>query len=138
MPERMSMHSLLLFLFVFAAVGIGLWLVSFLLEALRPRPTPPAKLLWAPDIPIDTVEIDGNKLRFIKAGSGPTLVLLHTLRTQLDLFEKMVPRLAKHFTVYALRLSRATAFPTFPRRAMTPTSSPRSSKASCKSSTCAT
>jgi pimeloyl-ACP methyl ester carboxylesterase len=29
-------------------------------------------------------------------------VLLHTLRTQLDLLEKVVPELAKHFTVYAL------------------------------------
>ena len=29
-------------------------------------------------------------------------MLLHTLRTQLDLFEKVVPELSKHFTVYAL------------------------------------
>jgi pimeloyl-ACP methyl ester carboxylesterase len=42
------------------------------------------------------------KLRYIKTGAGPNLVLLHTLRTQLDLFEKVVPGLAKHFTVYAL------------------------------------
>ena len=96
------MHSLLSFLFVFAAVGIGLWLLSFIVEALRPKPKPPAKLPWAPNIPIETIEIEGNKLRFIKSGAGPTLVLLHTLRTQLDLFEKMVPELAKHFTVYAL------------------------------------
>jgi pimeloyl-ACP methyl ester carboxylesterase len=48
------------------------------------------------------VEVGGNKLRYIKTGTGPTLVLLHTLRTQLDLFEKVVPELSKHFTVYAL------------------------------------
>src|SRR5262249_48091430 len=30
------------------------------------------------------------------------LVLLHTLRTQLDLFERVVPDLAKSFTVYAV------------------------------------
>ena len=29
-------------------------------------------------------------------------MLLHTLRTQLDLFEKVVPDLSRHFTVYAL------------------------------------
>ena len=29
-------------------------------------------------------------------------MLLHTLRTQLDLFEKVVPELSRHFTVYAL------------------------------------
>jgi pimeloyl-ACP methyl ester carboxylesterase len=44
----------------------------------------------------------GCRLRYIKAGQGPSLVLLHTLRTQLDLFEKVVPKLVKHFTVYAL------------------------------------
>jgi pimeloyl-ACP methyl ester carboxylesterase len=96
------MHSLLSFLLVFAAVGIGLWLVSFIVEILRPKPKPPAKLAWAPDIPIGAIEVGGIKLRFIKSGSGPTLVLLHTLRTQLDLFEKVVPELSRHFTVYAL------------------------------------
>jgi pimeloyl-ACP methyl ester carboxylesterase len=48
------------------------------------------------------VNVGGNKLRFIQSGAGPILVLLHTLRTQLDLFEKVVPELSKHFTVYAL------------------------------------
>jgi len=89
-------------LVIFAAVGIGLWLASFAIEAMRPKPKAPAKLRWAPNIPIDTVEVGGNKLRYIKSGKGPALVLLHTLRTQLDLFEKVVPELSKHFTVYAL------------------------------------
>jgi pimeloyl-ACP methyl ester carboxylesterase len=35
-------------------------------------------------------------------GSGPNLVLLHTLRTQLDIFQKLIPLLAQRFTVYAL------------------------------------
>jgi hypothetical protein len=85
------MNSILCALAVFAAVGIGVWLVSFMVEALRPKPKPPAKLRWAPTIPIETVEVGGNKLRYIKTGKGPALVLLHTLRTQLDLFEKIVP-----------------------------------------------
>lgn len=76
--------------------------MAFVVEALRPAPKPPAKLRWAPNIPIKSVEVDGNKLRFIKSGNGPALILLHTLRTQLDLFEKVVPELAKRFTVYAL------------------------------------
>jgi len=96
------MDSILSALIIFAAVGIGMWLASFVVEALRPKPKPPAKLRWAPNIPIDTVEVGGNKLRFIKSGKGPALVLLHTLRTQLDLFEKVVAELSKHFTVYAL------------------------------------
>jgi pimeloyl-ACP methyl ester carboxylesterase len=96
------MDSVLWFLIVFAAVGIGMWLASFVVEALRPKPKAPAKLRWAPNIPIDTIEVGGHKLRYIKVGKGPALVLLHTLRTQLDLFEKVVPELSKHFTVYAL------------------------------------
>jgi pimeloyl-ACP methyl ester carboxylesterase len=95
------MHSLLCAVIVFLAVGIGVWLVSFLIEALRPKPNPPANLSWAPAIPIESVEVGGNKLRYIKTGKGPALVLLHTLRTQLDLFQKIVPELSKHFTVYA-------------------------------------
>jgi hypothetical protein len=85
------MHSLLCAVIVFLAVGIGVWLVSFLIEALRPKPNPPANLSWAPAIPIESVEVGGNKLRYIKTGKGPALVLLHTLRTQLDLFQKIVP-----------------------------------------------
>ena len=96
------MDTVLRALIIFAGVGLGVWLVSFVVEALRPAPKAPDKLRWAPNIPIDSVEVDGNRLRYIKTGKGPTLVLLHTLRTQLDLFEKLVPELAKHFTVYAL------------------------------------
>src|SRR6516164_2199673 len=92
----------LLVLVVFIGFGIGLWLVSHLLEALRPVPQAPKTLRWAPDIPIDYLDVGGTRFRYIKAGQGPNLVLLHTLRTQLDLFEKVVPELAKYFTVYAL------------------------------------
>jgi pimeloyl-ACP methyl ester carboxylesterase len=96
------MNSILLALLIFVAVGVGLWLASFLIEAIRSKPKAPAKLRWAPNIPIDTIDIGGTKLRYISSGKGPILVLLHTLRTQLDLFEKIVPELSKHFTVYAL------------------------------------
>jgi pimeloyl-ACP methyl ester carboxylesterase len=96
------MDSVLWSLVAFAAVGVGVWLVSFVVEALRPVPQAPAKLRWAPSVPIESVEVNGTKLRYIKTGKGPTLVLLHTLRTQLDLFEKVVPELSKHFTIYAV------------------------------------
>src|SRR6266704_6745568 len=88
----------LLALVIFLGLGIGLWLVSYILEALRPVPPVPT----TPNIPIDYLDVDGYRLRYIKVGRGPNLVLLHTLRTQLDLFEKVVPDLANSFTVYAL------------------------------------
>ena len=77
-------------------------LVSFGVEALRRRPSTPKALYWAPNIPIKTTVIDGNTLRYIKTGKGRNLVLLHTLRTQLDIFEKLLPLLSKSFRVHAL------------------------------------
>ena len=89
-------------LVVFIGFGIGLWLLSHIVEALRPVPRAPKTLRWAPSIPIEYVDVSSCRLRYIRAGQGPNLVLLHSIRTQLDLFEKVVPELAKHFTVYAL------------------------------------
>jgi len=47
---------------------------------------------------------DGSRLRYLTAGTGPPLVLLHTVRTQLDYFQRVVPALWDEFTVYALDL----------------------------------
>jgi pimeloyl-ACP methyl ester carboxylesterase len=47
---------------------------------------------------------DGSRLRYFTAGTGPPLVLLHTVRTQLDYFQRAVPELWDGFTVYALDL----------------------------------
>jgi len=81
---------------------VGPVLVSYLVEALRSAPAPPTRLGWAPEIPIRYVNVDGVNLRYIKVGQGPPLVLLHTLRTQLDMFQKVIPTLSQHFEVYAL------------------------------------
>jgi pimeloyl-ACP methyl ester carboxylesterase len=89
-----------------AIVGIGLLaalvLISYLVEALRAQPKPPEHLAWAPDIPVRYVEVGGARIRYITAGEGPPLVLLHTLRTQLDMFQKVVPELSRRRRVYAL------------------------------------
>jgi len=76
-------------------------LVSYVVEAFRRRPTVPATAPWGPDVTIDYVNIGGLRVRYLKTGRGPNLVLLHTLRTQLDIFRKIIPRLAEQFTVYA-------------------------------------
>ena len=94
--------SLSLMFLVALASLVALVVASFIVEALRRAPQPPEKLAWAPGVPIKYADIGGMRVRYIKAGIGPNLVLLHTLRTQLDLFEKVVLDLAKQFTVYAL------------------------------------
>ncbi|HET6706056.1 alpha/beta hydrolase [Amycolatopsis sp.] len=43
-------------------------------------------------------------LRYLKAGSGAPLVLLHTVRTQAEHFRALIPLVADRFTVYALDL----------------------------------
>lgn len=51
------------------------------------------------------IQINGNRtLRFLKTGTGAPLILLHTIRTQLDYFQEVIPLLAKHYTVYAVDL----------------------------------
>ena len=47
---------------------------------------------------------DGSRLRYYAAGTGPSLVLIHTVRTQLDYFQRVIPLLWDHYTVYALDL----------------------------------
>lgn len=43
-------------------------------------------------------------LRYVQIGEGPPLILLHTLRTQLEYFRDLAPLLAKSYTVYAVDL----------------------------------
>jgi pimeloyl-ACP methyl ester carboxylesterase len=44
----------------------------------------------------------GTSARYLKAGKGAPMILLHTIRTQLDYFQLMIQALAQHYTVYAV------------------------------------
>lgn len=44
-------------------------------------------------------------LRYEKTGDGPPVVLMHTIRTQLEYFRSLAPILAKCYTVYAIDLA---------------------------------
>jgi pimeloyl-ACP methyl ester carboxylesterase len=58
---------------------------------------------WAPvATQFITLGNGGPKVRYLQFGQGPALVLMHTVRTQLDLFQRVIPKLATDFTVYAL------------------------------------
>ncbi|MGW7165666.1 alpha/beta fold hydrolase [Streptomyces sp. NPDC054884] len=50
--------------------------------------------------------LDGREgtLRYLKAGTGAPLVLLHTVRTQAEHFRALIPLIADRYTVYALDL----------------------------------
>jgi len=54
---------------------------------------------------VQTLRLDEQlTLRYRRTGAGRPLVLLHTIRTQLDYFRDIIPRLSEHFTVYAVDL----------------------------------
>ena len=93
----MTINTILIILIVSLAPVV----VSYVVEALRKSPQEPDQLSWAQEIPIQYADLDGTRVRYIKTGKGPNLLLLHTLRTQLDIFQKMIPELSKSFTVYA-------------------------------------
>jgi pimeloyl-ACP methyl ester carboxylesterase len=71
---------------------------------LRSQPGSDYTRTWSPLGKIEYAALaDGSRLRYLKAGSGPTsLILLHTVRTQLDHFQLVIPKILDAFTVYAI------------------------------------
>jgi pimeloyl-ACP methyl ester carboxylesterase len=67
------------------------------------RPNGAYTCTWYPSGQIEYATLaDGTRLRYLKAGSGPALILLHTVRTQLDHFQLVIPKLLDAFTVFAV------------------------------------
>src|SRR5437764_8193917 len=68
------------------------------------RPNSDYTRTWSPSGDIEFAKLaDCPRLRYLKAGSGPTaLILLHTVRTQLDHFQLVIPRILRAFTIYAI------------------------------------
>jgi pimeloyl-ACP methyl ester carboxylesterase len=55
--------------------------------------------------PIRTLQLDdGVSVRYLKVGHGRPLILLHTIRTQLEYFDSLIPKLKDHYEIYALDL----------------------------------
>ena len=47
---------------------------------------------------------DGETIRVIKTGQGEPLLLMHTIRTQIEYFSEMIPFYAQKYTVYVVDL----------------------------------
>ena len=74
------------------------------MKATESRPDFDYTRAWSPSGEVEYASLaDGARVRYLKAGSGPAaLILLHTVRTQLDHFQLVIPRLLHAFTVYAI------------------------------------
>src|SRR6266498_2850700 len=61
---------------------------------------------WSPPGEIEYAKLaDGTRLRYLKVGSGQTmLILLHTVRTQLDQFKLGIPKILHAFTIHAIEM----------------------------------
>ncbi|HEX2466912.1 MAG TPA: alpha/beta hydrolase [Solirubrobacterales bacterium] len=58
---------------------------------------------WCKSREIRYAELSGGaRVRYLRVGSGPPLVLMHTVRTQLDHFQRVVPLITDAYTVYAI------------------------------------
>src|SRR6184192_588827 len=64
-----------------------------------PRPT-----IHVPGTTSHTIASPEGRQRYLKAGTGAPLVLLHTVRTQAEHFRGLIPPVADRYTVYALDL----------------------------------
>jgi pimeloyl-ACP methyl ester carboxylesterase len=47
---------------------------------------------------------DGQTVRVVRTGQGEPLVLMHTIRTQIEYFHQIIPTLAQKYAVYAIDL----------------------------------
>jgi pimeloyl-ACP methyl ester carboxylesterase len=72
----------------------------------QPLPNGEYTRTWSPSGEIEHATLaDGTRLRYLRSGSGSkSLILVHTVRTQLDHFQFVIPRLLDTFTVYAVDL----------------------------------
>lgn len=57
---------------------------------------------WSPAPGRWFTRADGSRLRYVVTGDGPPLVLMHTVRTQLDYFQRVIPLLTGRHRVYAV------------------------------------
>lgn len=92
---------------VIISVGMlvgAVWIASFVVDAARTVPSKPSVLTWLPGSAAQYVRINGLETRYLREGSGPNLLLLHTFSTEIGHFRKIIPELRKHYTVWALDL----------------------------------
>ena len=47
---------------------------------------------------------DGTFIRYKTEGEGPSILLLHTIRNNIEYFDNLIPHLTRYFKVYSIEL----------------------------------
>lgn len=59
---------------------------------------------WVAEYSPEFTTVENIPIRYVKAGQGPPLLLIHTIRTSIEYYKYILPELSRHYTVYALDL----------------------------------
>lgn len=93
--------SPMVWLVALIGVPILVWGLSHAVETLLRESKSPSERKWDLGVPTHYMEVHGTRLRYVATGEGEPLVLLHTLRTQMDLFRDVIDDLSQNFRVYS-------------------------------------
>lgn len=59
---------------------------------------------WQSNGTVKFLPMESGSMRYLEIGSGPPLLLIHTLRTQLDYYQKLIPLLQDRYRILAVDL----------------------------------
>jgi len=88
---------------IFIAIGCG----SAFGQAQAQRQIDPAVAKLGKGFVSNTAKVNGTTLHYVRGGTGPAVILIHGFPQDWYEFHKIMPRLAKKFTVIAVDLRAA-------------------------------
>ena len=96
MYDRWLLRALVVFVVAASAVLHG--------QSSPERMADPALAALGPGFVSDTAQVNGTTLHYVRGGTGPAVILLHGFPEDWYAYHRIMPRLAKQFTVVAVDL----------------------------------
>jgi pimeloyl-ACP methyl ester carboxylesterase len=97
---RNFLKALVIFIASFVAIACG----SAFGQAQAQRQIDPAVVKLGKGFVSNTAKVNGTRLHYVRGGTGPAVILIHGWPQDWYEFRKIMPRLAKKFTVIAVDL----------------------------------